>query len=287
MAARADTRPIASRWVRRPLKAATRPVVRRIDDALDRRHGVPVPPWSLRSQVPGDFRAVGRAFLGYMVDLGGLRPEDRLLDIGCRAGRMTIPLTGYLGPDGAYDAVDDWPEGTAWCQQVITTRYPNFRFRQLSMGGPPPVAGATEATRPATPDATAPAPSDATAPAPEPLPYADATFDFVTLGAILQLTPDAFDWYLAEAARVVRPGGTYFGTWFLWNDGRPDTGRPDTGRPNGSRVGTAPAIACTEDEARRRLGSLGLTVDVVHRGGWDGYEPSLSHQDLVIARRAQ
>ena len=122
----------------------------------------------------------------------------------------------------------------------------------------------------------------ATAPAPEPLPYADATFDFVTLGAILQLTPEAFDWYLAEAARVIRPGGTYFGTWFLWNDSR-----PDEDRPAGSRTGVAPAIACTEDEARRRLRSLGLTVDAVHRGAWDGYEPSLSHQDLVIARKAE
>ncbi len=233
---------------------------------------MPVPPWSLRSRVPGDFRAVGRAFLGYMVELGGLRPDDHLLDIGCRAGRMTIPLTGYIAPDGAYDAVDDWPEGTVWCQQVITARYPNFHFRQLSMGGLPAGPGATEATRPAAPGATASAP--------EPLPYADATFDFVTLGAILQLTPEAFDWYLAEAARVIRPGGTYFGTWFLWNDGR-----PDADRPNGSRVGTAPAIACTEAEARRRLGSLGLTVDAVHRGGWDGYEPALSHQDLVIARK--
>jgi SAM-dependent methyltransferase len=269
----ADTRSIVSRRVKRPLKAAAGPVVRRIDDARDRRHGIPVPPWSLRSRVPGDFRAVGRAFRGYMVDLGGLRPDDRVLDIGCRAGRMTIPLTGYLAADGAYDAVDDWPEGTAWCQQVITTRYPNFRFRQLSMGGPPPVAGATEVTRPAA--------ADAPAPAPEPLPYADATFDFVTLGAILQLTPEAFDWYLAEAARVIRPGGTYFGTWFLWNDRR-----SGGDRPAGSRTGAAPAIACTEDEARRRLGSLGLTVDAVHRGAWDGYEPSLSHQDLVIARKA-
>jgi SAM-dependent methyltransferase len=276
--ARTDARSIVSRRVKRPLKAATAPVVRRIDDARDRRHRVPVPPWSLRSRVPGDFRAVGRAFLGYMVDLGGLRPDDHLLDIGCRAGRMTIPLTGYLGPDGAYDAVDDWAEGTAWCEQVITTRYPNFRFRQLSMGGPPPVAEAAEATRPATPDATALPPEPRP---PEPLPYADATFDFVTLGAILQLTPEAFDWYLVDAARVIRPGGTYFGTWFLWNESR-----PDEDRPGGSRTGAAPAIACTEAEARRRLGSLGLTVEAVHRGAWDGCEPSLSHQDLVIARKA-
>ena len=141
------------------------------------------------------------------------------------------------------------------------------------MGGPPPVAGATEATRPAAATRPRRRPNRCRTPT--------RTFDFVTLGAILQLTPEAFDWYLAEAARIIRPGGTYFGTWFLWNDRR-----SDGDRPAGSRTGAAPAIACTEDEARRRLGSLGLTVAAVHRGAWDGYEPSLSHQDLVIARKA-
>ena len=271
MAARADTRQIVSRRVKRPLKAATRPVVRRIDNARDRRHGVPVPPWSLRAQVPGDFRAVGRAFLGYMVDLGGLRPDDRLLDIGCRAGRMTIPLTGYLGPDGTYDAVDEWPEGTAWCQQVITARYPNFRFRQLSMGGPPPVAGAAEATRPAA--------TDAPAPAPEPLPYADATFDFVTLGAILQLTPETFDSYLAEAARVVRPGGPTSahrscGTTAADGIGQREPDRSGAGHRRAPGRGPPPAR------------TFGWTIAAVHRGAWNGYEPSSSHQDLVIARKA-
>ena len=245
---------IVSRCVKRPLKAATRPVVRRIDDARDRRHGVPVPPWSLRSQVPGDFRAVGRAFLDYMVDLGGLRPDDRLLDIGCRAGRMAIPLTGYLGAGGAYDAVDDWPEGTAWCQQVITARYPNFRFRQLSMGGPPPVAGAAEATRPAA--------ADATAPAPEPLPYAGRDVRF----RHARCHPPAD----ARGVRLVprrsgpgHPARRDLLRHVVLVERRTDPtgiGRRGAGR------GAAPAIACTEDEARRRLGSLGLAVDAVHRG---------------------
>jgi len=244
------TTSMSQRWVRTPLKAVGRPVTRRVNDAQDRRRGIPVPPWSLRSQVPGDFRKAGRQFSGHLVDLGGLSPHDRVLDIGCRVGRLGIPLTGYLAADAHYEGVDDWPDGTAWCQATITSRYPQFGFRQIDMEGPGGSA------------------------APPPLPYADGSFDFVIFGSILQLSPGGFDHFVREAARVTRPGGTYFGTWYLRNESRP---------PGAGQVG--PAITCREAEARQRLESVGLGVVAVHRGSWDGHERPLSHQDVVIARR--
>lgn len=222
-----------------PVKEAARPIVRWSGVAGDRLRGRPLPPWSLRRQVPGDFRAVGGVFLGHLVELGGLRTDDRVLDIGCRAGRVAIPLTGYLAPGSRYEGVDDWEEGTAWCQRHLTSRAPNFRFKTIGMG------------------------------VPEPLPYEPGSFDFVILASILHLSRPTFDYYLAEAARVLRPGGTYFGTWFL------------------TATGTHPAmsLACTESEARARLEELGLGAEAIYRGSWDGHRPSLSYQDVVIGHK--
>jgi SAM-dependent methyltransferase len=220
--------------------------------------------------VSGDFRAVGREFAGYLVDLGGLGPDDAVIDIGCRAGRTSIPLIGYLSENGRYEAVDDWPEATMWCQQAITGRHTNFHFRHLDMGEGP--AGAVQARTTSGAGGDDAARSRRSAPAP--LPYPDGSFDMAILGSILQLNPVTFDLYLAEAARVTRPGGTYFGTWYLKNEAR-----------TGGVPAAGPAIACTEATACARLRSVGLAVEAIHRGSWDGYDSPLSYQDVVIARK--
>lgn len=240
----------------RGAKAVVRPLIRRFDDSLDRIRGRPVSPWALRSQVPGDFRKIGQEFLGYMVRFGGLKPDAHVLEIGHRAGRMAIPLTRYLGPDARYEGVDDWEEGTAWCQAALTPRYPNFRFRNVRMI---PDEGDSAAGR---------------HPEPAPLPYEDGTFDLVILASIVHLPPTAFYQLLREAARVMRTGGTYFGTWFLLDQPR-------------SKGRSVPPTACSESDARQRLWSLNLEVQNIRRGRWDGHEPSLSYQDLVIARKWQ
>jgi SAM-dependent methyltransferase len=224
-------------------RSVTRSAKRHVRDVQHRLSGLPVPPWRLRSAVPGDFWAVGEEFRGYLVALGGLQPDDRVLEIGCRVGRMAIPLTRYLGSDGSYEGIDDSVAGTDWCSRAISSRFPNFTFRQVADAGVPK----------------------------EGLPYEDEMFDFVLFGSIGGLAPDVFSACVNEGARVLRRGGSYFGTWYLV--------RGDSLRPG------HPPIACTESEARRRLEDLGLTVEAVHRGDWDGQQPAVSFQDIVIARK--
>lgn len=220
-----------------------------MEDARDRLQGRPVPPWSLRSQVAGDFRAVGREYVGYMVELGGLRPDDRVLDIGCRAGRLAIPLLERMGPQGRYEGVDSWADGVAWCRRALTPRRPNFRFRVV-------------------PAEVGPAGGE-----PVPLPYGDRSFDFVVSVTVSALSRPALDHYLAECARLLRTSGTYLGAWCLL------AGAKDPSRP-------PPAIACTEEDARRHLTALGIEVAAVHRGNWDGHRPALSHMDVVVGRKS-
>lgn len=104
------------------------------------------------------------------------------------------------------------------------------------------------------------------------LPYEDGAFDFVMFGSIAGLEPEAFSAYTREAARVLRAGGTYFATWYM---------------VAGDVVAPAhPPIASTEATARRVLDEAGLAVESVHRGSWDGYQPAVSHQDIIVARKA-
>ena len=51
----------------------------------------------------GSYKTVGREFLRYFIDLGQLKPGDRVLDVGSGIGRMAVPLTRYLGQEGGYE----------------------------------------------------------------------------------------------------------------------------------------------------------------------------------------
>ena len=91
-----------------------------------------LPPLRLRFVGVGDFRAVGDELKELLVRFG-LRPDDRVLDIGSGVGRVAIPLTRYLGAEGTYDGFDVVRRAVAWCRQNVTPRYPNFRFHHVKV----------------------------------------------------------------------------------------------------------------------------------------------------------
>lgn len=162
---------------------------------------LPVPDADRQFVGDGDFRAIGAEFLLHFVRLGGLGPDDSVLDLGCGIGRMALPLTQYLSAErGRYDGIDVVAAGIDWCTATITTRYPNFRFHRLDVRHPlynP--AGALD-------DAGAT------------LPVADGACDFAIMTSVLtHLRLAAIDVYLREIARALRPGGRLFATAFLLN----------------------------------------------------------------------
>jgi SAM-dependent methyltransferase len=52
------------------------------------------------------FQAAGEQYLKMFIELGGLEPDERVLDIGCGPGRMAVPLATYLSPAGSYVGMD-------------------------------------------------------------------------------------------------------------------------------------------------------------------------------------
>jgi len=84
-----------------------------------------VPPKSMIFIGDGDFEKIGLNYKRHFIELANLQPNNRVLDVGCGIGRMAIPLTDYLSPEGEYWGFDIVKKGIEWCQTRIT---PKFKF---------------------------------------------------------------------------------------------------------------------------------------------------------------
>lgn len=238
-----------------------------------------VPPKWMIFTGPGDFMEVGRGLLRILVDVGGLKPDEHLLDVGCGVGRMAIVLTGYLGPQGSYEGFDVVREGIEWCQANITPRFPRFRFT---------VADVYNGVY--RPDAPSTARDYR-------FPYPDASFDFVFLMSVFthMLPPDVEN-YVREISRVLRPGGRCLITYFLVNEAVRSliaSGKstlPMRDQPGGYSTidrGTPEYdIGLPESFVLSLYEKAGLQVVApIHYGTWSGRPSGLNYQDFVLARK--
>jgi SAM-dependent methyltransferase len=248
-----------------------------LKDRLSGRADKLVPPRRLDFVGHSDFVATGDEFLTHFVELGGLQPGDRVLDAGCGIGRMARPLTTYLSAEGSYDGFDVNREGIGWCRRRYA-EFPNFRFQVADLYNRrynPHGAYAASEYR---------------------FPYDDARFDFVILTSVLtHLLEAEADHYLAETARVLRPGGRAFATFFLLDDhARAAIASGDAGLrfldPHEhvavvSEDVPEEAVAYDAGWVRERLAAHGLEQRTVAPGTWTGREDGRSFQDIVVAVR--
>lgn len=231
------------------------------------------------SQNEADFRRDGAEYLRYFVDLGGLQPKHRVLEIGCAIGRKALPLSRYLDANGSYDGFDIVAVGIDWCRRNITPRYPNFRFQQAdvfnSLYNEPGRMRASEYQ----------------------FAFGEASFDFAFATSVFtHMLPDDLTNYVGELARVLAPGSRCLASMLLLND--ESVSCIDAGKgaltlrhPVGicrTEVAAVPEAAVGYPEAvvRALFASKGLSVvEPIHFGSWCGRERGLSFQDIVIAER--
>ncbi|QJW92109.1 class I SAM-dependent methyltransferase [Spirosoma taeanense] len=188
-----------------PIRRLVKSILYRLWDQYDSLRGHRDPLTPPRSRIfigAGDFRTVGQRFKQLFTELGGLKPTDAVLDVGCGIGRMAVPLTNYLiAPDGRYEGFDIVAQGITWCQRNITPRFPTFRFQ---------LADVHNAHY--NPNGRFPAHQYR-------FPYADNEFDFVFLTSVFtHMDRPEIERYTTQIARVLRPGGRAFITMFLLND---------------------------------------------------------------------
>jgi SAM-dependent methyltransferase len=248
---------------------------------------IPVPPRDFVLRVGGgDYRAVGESLARVVVERGGLRPTDRILDIGCGVGRLAAPLTRHLGKTGSYEGFDIDPELVEWCRRHITSRHPRFHFRAANVRNDHYH------------------PSGSVSAAEFRFPYESGSFEMVVATSVFThlLTPDAEN-YLRESARVLVPGGTLLATFFLLDEeslrlqkaGRADlvfrTAPADPGRGLVHHVMREDvpeaAVAYSADWVRDTLQRCGFAPGATTLGGrWCGRPSPVSYQDVVIVRTA-
>ncbi len=161
-----------------------------------------LPPRRLRAWISPtwfDFHDTGRDQLEFFVEMVGLQPSHRVLDIACGVGRLAIPLATYLDEKGSYDGFDIKEELIEWCQDKISARRSNFEFQLAKV-------------------ATRWSPNEQVSVDKYRFPYPDKRFDLAYAGSIFtHILPGGARNYLEQAARVLRPGGRLVATWLVYN----------------------------------------------------------------------
>ncbi|HKR58908.1 MAG TPA: class I SAM-dependent methyltransferase [Pyrinomonadaceae bacterium] len=241
-----------------------------------------VPPTSLMFDGPVGyevFKENGEEFLGHYIELAGLNPHERMLDVGSGVGRKTLPLVSYLNQQGSYEGIDIVPQGVSWCAEKYTPQFPNFRFQLIDvynhLYNPQGKSKAKDYR----------------------FPFADREFDFVIMNSVFtHMLADDVENYLSEVARVLKNDGRCLISFFLLNDESLQLIAAGSSTLD-LQHDFGPAKAISREMPEDAIGfDEGYVTDLYARcklqinqpiryGSWCGRQTYLSYQDLVLATR--
>jgi SAM-dependent methyltransferase len=160
-------------------------------------------PWAFRHNVgDGDFLAVGRQLMRSLQDHAGLVPGKSVLDIGCGNGRVAEQLAPICLGEGRYLGFDISRSAVADCRKRFAGK-PRMRFEHIDVWNSEYNAKGSVAEC----DTVFPAADGSID-----LAFATSVFTHMRMPAVRR--------YLAESARVLKPGGRLAFTAFALEPGR-------------------------------------------------------------------
>lgn len=235
-----------------------------------------LPPLWLRRHTgpPRSFRSAARGTAQRIDALGLLRPDSRVLDIGCGCGSMVFELLGRLGNAGRYVGFDVHEPCIRWCEQEFSED-PRLRF-EIARVSSPYGSGPSEA------------PVDAYR-----FPSDDGSVDLVLAKSVFTHLPSAdSQHYLEEIARVLAPGGAALVTFFLFDGERfpvprafpHPAGRGSVMRWHRRRHPHA-ALAYERTHIEDRIARCDLKLESFVAGYWPGEQARITGQDQLVLRK--
>lgn len=227
----------------------------------------------------GDFIKQGNNILQQFIELGGLKKNARVLDVGCGIGRLAVPLTRYLDEDGSYEGFDVVKSGIDWCNKRISKQFSNFKFTHIDLKNDL----YNLETEVQAKDFI--------------FPYRENEFDFVFLTSVFtHMMPDDVEAYLKQIHRVLQKGGTCFATFFIMNEENKQLMQATDGIKFNYSFGNyyqhnvhvkEANIAFEETYLDKLFSETGFTVENKCFGYWPGREKekSTDFQDIVILKK--
>jgi ubiquinone/menaquinone biosynthesis C-methylase UbiE len=241
-----------------------------------------IPPRSMIFIGDGDYKKTGDEFLLYFKELGALLPDDKVLDVGCGIGRMSVPLTDYLSENGAYYGFDIVKKGVDWCKSNISTRYKNFHFEHSNIYNKMYNPSGSEKS------------------AEYRFKYEDDSFDFIFLTSVFtHMYLEDINKYLNEISRVLKPGGRCLITFFLINEisqtlimSGLSTQKLIYQLDDGSYIKDKNipenAIGFKEEKIKMIFKNNSLRIlNPIYYGSWCGRKEFKSYQDIIIAEKVK
>lgn len=236
-------------------------------------------PWRIVHNVGGgDFYATGEAFFALFHASVDLRPDAHVLDIGCGAGRLAFPICAFLGPQGRYTGFDIAPRALTFARaHVRGAGAINLVHADLSSQEYARRGGQAREYR---------------------FPAEDGDVDAALATSLFShIRADVARAYLAEAGRVLRPGGRIMLTGFLVSEA--DRARLDQARLALQPMGDEQSFAADPRHPERAIGfdeavflgwarAAGLSVEgEMIRGDWRGPAPTGGEfQDRLVLVKA-
>ena len=228
-------------------------------------------PWNFVHNVGnGDFQLIGAMLVANLKDHAGLKASDQVLDIGCGNGRVAARLAPILKDGGGYLGFDISRAGIATCRRLFAGQ-PHMAFIHLDVWNGEYNARGKIAELDTV------------------FPAADASFDLAFATSVFtHMRMPAVRRYLAETARVLKPGGRFAFTAFALEPGRESSAdfpfQPfdETSAAVDLRYPER-AIGHDRTALEAAVTQAGLAIGGSWRGYWRGPHEYDGGQDLYLA----